>query len=194
MDGIDPTLTGGLEGFGLPVTGTNPNTGALHSISGINTYSGTIELAGLTDVTNGSIGVDADIRPGHESPNTDYFAWDHSLTVTGTIEDWFAPSLDTLDQIANGGHFSNLTKLGTGDLILPVANTYSGKTDIKAGWVTAHNNDSLGKKIGSQQPLNWQPTTVFAGAALQLKPQPGRASPSKTTWSSPARASTTPST
>src|SRR4029079_211665 len=68
------------------------------------------------------------------------------------------------------GFFSNLTKLGGGHLILPFANTYSGKTDIVAGWVTARNNNSLGTKIFNQSATNWQPVTVFDGAALHLKP------------------------
>src|SRR5262245_52649586 len=153
-----------IEGMGVN------NTGALLSVSGINTYSGDIELGGLTDVVNGSIGVQPDPRPGHATAGTDYFTFDHSLTVTGTMTDWFPPVLNARDQIVNNGHFSNLTKFGRGHLILPFNNTYSGKTDITAGWVTIRSNNSLGTKIANQSATNWQPVTVSDGAALHLKP------------------------
>ena len=144
--GLNVANTLSLNGFGLPVTGNGLTAGALYSISGLNIYSGDI---GLGDA---SIGVDPDVRPGHELANPDYFKWDHSLTVTGTI---------------SGG---NLTKLRGGDLILPFANTYGGKTDVKEGWITVQDNNSLGTKpIGMVHTL-WQPTTVFAGAAVHLLP------------------------
>ncbi len=172
---ISSATTGGLQGTGIA------NTGALRSISGINEYSGLIQLGGTSDVNNGSVGVAPDARPGHFTAGTDYFIYDNSLTMTGTMVDWDAPILNDDDSIFTGtvntGHFSNLTKFGTGHLILPFQNTYSGKTDILAGWVTAQNNNSLGTKIGIQSSTNWQPTTVFSGAALHLKPLAGAAAP-----------------
>ena len=168
MDGNEIEPDGGLEGFGFD------DVGALRSVSGINIYSGNIFLAGQTDNNNGSIGVELDARPGHFQPNTDYFQWGHNLTVTGTIADWDPPALNALDQvITNSGFFSHLTKAGDGHLILPVANTYSGKTDILGGWVTVRHNNALGTKHPSQSPTNWEPTSVFDGAAVHLRPLTG---------------------
>ena len=45
-----PPVSGGLQGMGIA------NTGALRSISGINEYTGLIQLGGTSDVNNGSIG------------------------------------------------------------------------------------------------------------------------------------------
>ena len=90
----DPTpgapSAGGLEGSGFS------NTGALRSISGLNVYAGLINLGGRTALayptTTGSLGADADARPGHNTPDASYLAFDHSLTVTGLIKDWLAPT------------------------------------------------------------------------------------------------------
>ena len=139
MDGITPEPDGGLEGMGIN------NTGALRSISGINTYTGNIFLGGQTSTNDGSIGSDGDARPGHPFTNNDYFRWDHSLTVTGTISDWFPPSLNVLDQVING-FITDLSKFGTGHLILPNANTYTGGTDVADGWITVRHNNALGTK------------------------------------------------
>ena len=166
IDHLLPNPVGGLEG-----TGFN-NTGALRSISGINIYSGDIELGGLTSTSGGSIGSESDARPGHPSANNDYFRWDHSLTVTGTIDDWFPPTLNALDDVVNG-FISQLTKAGDGHLILPFQNTYSGKTDVLAGWITVQNNNALGTKMAVMSPTNWQPTTVSDGAAVHLRPLTG---------------------
>src|SRR5439155_4714736 len=80
---------------------------------------------------------------------------DYSLSVRGNI---------------GGIRSTTLDKLGSGQLILPRANSYAGPTSIQAGWVTMQNNNSLGPRIfgigDTAQPM----VTVFDGASLHLKP------------------------
>lgn len=157
-----------------PGTGTKPDTGALNSDSGINTYAGTI-FNGYDAVTppgvllvadTAAIGVEADNRPGHPLANSDYLQWDNSLTVTGQI---------------SGG---DLIKTGLGDLILPNANTYGDTTgignpttDIQLGWITIKNNLSLGSNQSPSQaniPQTMEPyVEIDNGGALHLDPLPG---------------------
>src|SRR5262249_35722609 len=109
-----------IQGLGLG------GTGALHSISGINTWAGTIALSSLTAAGGtDAIGVEPDPSP---NPDETYFTNDWSLTVTGNIS-----GLQTI----------SLAKVGTGHMILPNANTYLGPTQILLGWVTILNNQSL---------------------------------------------------
>ena len=65
--------------------------------------------------------------------------------MTGTISDW-DPLAGRSDQVIPGsGFFSNLSKFGTGHLILPNANTY--RWDRRGGgWITVRHNNALGTK------------------------------------------------
>ena len=76
--------------------------------------------------------------------------------MTGNIRNWLNPA--------------NLSKFGGGDLILPTANSYTGSTQIRAGWITAQNNSSLGTMDPAQAPTIRPYTTISDGAALHLKP------------------------
>mgnify|MGYP005837221185 CR=1 FL=1 len=132
----------------LSITGNGlNNTGALRSISGINRWTGNIN----TGEGGGSIGVEMDNRPGHPTAGADYFTYDYSLTVTGTISG------------------SSLTKLRPGHLILPTGNTYSGNTNIQQGWITIQNSSSLGN-FASNIPITQRPNVVISsGAALHIR-------------------------
>src|SRR5205085_6054691 len=71
-------------------------TGALHSISGINTWSAPVQVDG-----SAAIGVDPDPNP---SNNVNYFTKDYSLTVNGLVTDYIDP--------ATGNRFTgNLVKV-----------------------------------------------------------------------------------
>ena len=117
----------------ITLTGTGiANTGALHSISGINIWFGTIFLNGTA-----AIGVEPDPNP---SNSLLYYTNDYSLRVNNNQN---FPS-----QISGG----NLVKVGTGQLILSQADGYTGTTDIKQGWITIENSQALGWLYGCQRP------------------------------------------
>jgi autotransporter-associated beta strand protein len=147
---IPDSVTGTVNqmSFATPVfingTGIN-NTGALHSISGINTWSGGITLGGAA-----AIGVEPDPHP---SATNAYFAKDYSLTVIGA-----------------GISGSSLVKVDLGQLILPVANSYTGTTDIQQGWITVQDNGALGPQLSKAVETVRPYTTVERGAALHVKP------------------------
>ncbi len=145
--GLNVTKAITLSGTGIL------NTGALRSVSGINTYSGSIALSTVS--TTDAIGVDPDARLGHPTSNTTYFTNDYSLTVTGGI---------------SGSQKTALAKVGTGQLILPTANTYSGPTIIQEGWVTVQDNLALGDRVTGLGDTVQPAVTVQEGASLHLKP------------------------
>lgn len=134
---------------GLGVIGANgTRVGALYSASGINVWTNTINSNAA------GIGVALDPRAGHPTPDSSYFINDYSLTTTGI----------------NGAiRGSSVTKLQPGHLILPVANTYSGRTFIQSGWVTIQDNRSLGARIGGLSQTLQPETFVYDGAALHLR-------------------------
>jgi autotransporter-associated beta strand protein len=141
--GIDNTL----------ITPTGPilaHSGALHSISGINKWTGPIALGG--SATDASIGVEPD---PHQSFDDNYFTHDYSLTVTGVI---------------SGGNLTNFEKFDNGQLILPTPNTYTGLTFINQGWVTVQNDQALGARIPGIGDTVQPPAFVANGAAIHLKP------------------------
>jgi autotransporter-associated beta strand protein len=152
-DSVTKTTNALLFTNPLTISGSGVGgTGALHSVSGINTYTGNIVLAGTA-----AIGVEPD--PNASASNL-YFTNDFSLTVGPTAA---SPGTGVL----SGG---SLTKVDQGQLILPRANTYTGSTDIKQGWITVQDNQSLGAQ-NPVLPQTAQPyTTVEAGAALHLRP------------------------
>ena len=126
----------------------------------MNVQSGTVTLSG----TSGSIGVDPDARPGHPTADNSYFTSDYSLTVSST---------DALRSTTT----TKFLKFGTGQLILPAANTQlSGPTEIWEGWVTVQNNNSLGLQVVDRskgETVQPDSITVRGGAALHLLPLAG---------------------
>jgi autotransporter-associated beta strand protein len=150
-----------IEGRGLN------NTGALRSISGLNQWVGNISLGNVTSAVSvpiGSIGVDADTRPGHPTTDISYLQYDYSLTLT---------SVDGLDSTAA----VQFVKLGGGQLQLPTRNIQLlGPTTIEQGWITISDDQSLGPRVAvptagdTAQPNS---VTVLPGAALHLLPGSG---------------------
>jgi autotransporter-associated beta strand protein len=170
------------------------NLGALYSQSGINTYTGTVTLTDLDpadffgppstpDLPSGTGDDEAGIGVAGDPNQTNgpgYFTSDFSLTITGSLIGSAIPT-DTLAPM-------RLDKLDTGNLILPNANLgLTSPIDIRQGWITAQNNNSLGTRVdgpddartGVPQPVptlgdTLQPSvTVEAGAALHLDPLVG---------------------
>lgn len=126
--------------------------GALVSVSGLNVYAADITVGG----TDTGIGVLPDPNPTN---TTGYFVNDYSLTITGDLI---------------GGGSNTISKLGTGHLILPEANNqFSGPFNIQAGWVTIHDNNSLGLTRQNTSQTNQSTVTVGPGAALHLYPLTG---------------------
>src|SRR5262249_37376736 len=145
-----------LDGLGAGAVGGVGGVGALHSVSGVNTWTGSITL-GLFD-TEASIGVEPD--PTASSTNA-YFASDWSLTVAGNIA---------------GG--PTLHKKDAGHLILPNDNPSTGSTFIEGGWITAQAGHAFGTRLTKSGPrgvaLQLADTAqphieVSNGASLQLK-------------------------
>jgi autotransporter-associated beta strand protein len=126
-------------------------TGALHSISGINTWAGPIVLVPRL----AAIGVEPDPNP---SSDNSYFTNDFSLTVIGGISGGTPNDLVTL------------AKVDPGQLILPNANSYLGPTLISQGWITVQDNQALGLRVPGIGDTVQPTTTVQSGAALHLKP------------------------
>ena len=155
---ISESLT--LYGRGVGAKDQAGGVGALRSVSGINIYAANITLAGVGSQIDlaAAIGVEPDQRPGHPTPDSTYFINDYSLTVTGTI---------------GGTKYHDFIKRGGGNLILPVANTYTGITRIEQGWVTIQNQKSLGERIAGLGDTLQPGTFVSDGAALHLKPLTG---------------------
>ncbi len=107
-------------------------TGALENISGFNTWTGAVRL-----ISNSTINT----LPSTTAPVS-------SLTITGVVSD--------------PGGARNLTKTGTGTLILAAANTYRGTTTIQAGILGIRDSQGLGAFAANQG------TTVQSGATLEL--------------------------
>ncbi len=143
-----------LNGTGWSTAVGGPTLGALYSHDGINTWTGKIHLGA------GPVGI------GVDPPSTETGSpYTSDITSTGTVLD------DSLTITAGGlnGVTNGLTKLGTGQLILPTANPFTADTTITAGTVTIENSNSLGN-FGNISLGNQPTTTVDAGASLQLLP------------------------
>ena len=146
----------------LTITGLGVNrVGALYSATGINVWTSTISISGPGVGTGigAAIGVDLDPRPGHPSADSSYFVNDYSLTANNTIQNIFPPP----------GVRGTLHKVQLGQLILPVANTYTGRTFVEAGWVTVENDRSLGARIPLLAQTLQPETFVSSGAAVHLR-------------------------
>jgi autotransporter-associated beta strand protein len=141
-----------IAGFG------DGGIGALSSLSGINIYYGTVTLT-----QSASIGVTADPNATNTAA---YFTNDYSLTIE--------PFGGFGGSALVGPNNNSLTKVGTGQLILPTANmSFTGNVNINQGWITVENNNSLGN-IRNGLGVRSQPqVTVRSGAALMLDAQAG---------------------
>ncbi len=117
-----------------PVTGQR--TGAIRNIRGVNEVTGNIQLQTRlprNGVTFFGYGASFGVLPDYNMPNTSMF--DRSqLTLSGVVG----------DDPQGGGTNSNLTKFGTGELVLTGDNTYTGRTFITEGWITARHDHALG--------------------------------------------------
>ncbi|MFO0880161.1 MAG: Ig-like domain repeat protein [Gemmataceae bacterium] len=133
---------------GIQGNGFNGAGGALRSVSGINTQTGDVQLQ-----NSAAIGVDPD--PFASNSNS-YFTSDYSLTVSGQI---------------SGA--ATLIKLGTGQLILPRANSYTNQTRIQQGWVTIRDAGAFGPLGVGSDTIQFG-VIVSAGASLHLKPNAGQ--------------------
>jgi autotransporter-associated beta strand protein len=160
-DSVTKTLTGMTFADAVTLIGGAVATaGTLHSISGVNVWAGPPGAKGATQTGIyldgvGDVGVDP--QPS-SSDSTSYFTTDYSLTVTSVIAD--APN--TSD--------NTLAKIDNGQLILPGSNTYTGPTDVNAGWVTVENSTALGPQNADLSQPDQQYTTIAANASVQLKP------------------------
>jgi autotransporter-associated beta strand protein len=163
--------------------------GALYSQSGINTYFGAIttnKIWALNKVPTSvvlppgyaewnaplaSIGVAPD---PNQTATGAYFTTDFSLTISGGIFGGWEPPA-TLGWEVDNSTKVELQKLGAGQLILPTANKgYDGQWDIRGGWVTIENTDSLGILVPGVSQNDQPVVTVDAGAALQIDDVSGK--------------------
>jgi autotransporter-associated beta strand protein len=134
-----------------PGFGTSPNTGALESHSGINTYTGQVTLEDtswpLQRAT--TIGVDLDNRTGHTLADDNYLQWDYGLTVEGAIL---------------GG---DLIKSGLGNLILPNDNTYGNDYDNTGAFIEFP-GDAVTWNNGVVTVNTFTPTFFIPGDRIEI--------------------------
>jgi fibronectin-binding autotransporter adhesin len=133
-----------VTGETLTLSGTGvASGGALESVSGANTWAGTVTLSAASRI-NSDAG---------------------TLTISGPVSGAAALTVGGAGTTAISGVVGigtgTLTKDGTGTLVLSGTNTYSGATTISAGVLNIQNNKALGTTTGA--------TTVAANAALQLQ-------------------------
>ncbi len=115
-----------------PGFATGPDSGALDSHTGINTYTGTIDLVDSSATTANptiqratAIGVEVDNRTGHTLADNNYLQWDYSLTVEGLV---------------SGG---DLIKSGLGNMILPNDNNYGDDYDNTGAFIDTPLKDNV---------------------------------------------------
>src|SRR5262249_33504600 len=152
-----------FENLTINGTGIN-NTGALHSISGINQWRGHPVGGGITSIitlagTDAGIGVDPDPNP---SNTYIYFTNDYSLTV--------GDPANLLTSQITGSRGTTFHKEDLGQLILPYANSYTGDTQIEQGWVTIQNDLSLGTYVYGRDTAQ-PPTHLSTRGAPHPKPR-----------------------
>jgi autotransporter-associated beta strand protein len=141
-------LRGGIAvaGEALAVTGTGiGSTGALRSLSGVNSFGGTVTLGGDTliqsDAGTFTLGNATAIVAG---TNIVTFDGAGNLVVSGAIT----------------GTTASLVKNGAGQLTLSGANTFDGAIAVNVGTLRISNAGALGTAVGA--------TTISSGAALEL--------------------------
>ena len=173
--------------------GSGQGEGAVDNVSGRNTWSGLFELGGLLDTQGfamaGTVSVGVEPDP-HPSVGNAYFANDYSLTITGDII--------STNPVANPagvlGIVTTFTKVGLGQLILPTANDYTGPTDIRQGWVTIENNNSLGTPANAFQYIAGIITGSGTNTITILNPSLNTTTNDPVTVIAPLSAATQPAT
>lgn len=135
-------LSVGAEALTLNGAGISSD-GALRSISGANSWAGTITLGSAS-----RINTDA----GELTLNGSIVAINQNLTVGGAG--------DTTINGAIGTGSGTLTKDGSGTLELSGNSTYTGATAVTSGTVSILSNDALGSTLGA--------TTISSGATLAV--------------------------
>ncbi|MBA3849604.1 MAG: hypothetical protein C0502_06365 [Opitutus sp.] len=133
----------GAEALSLSGVGV-ANDGALRSVSGANSWAGSVSLADHARINtdSGSLTLSGAIT-----------ALNKNLTVGGAGTTTINGAIGT----AAGA----LTKDGSGTLILTGNNTYSGATSVDSGVLNIRSSNALGSTLAG--------TTVASGAALQLQ-------------------------
>jgi len=130
----------------LTLNGTGiASDGALRSLSGDNSWAGSINLASdsLVKTDSGTLTLTGSIT---SSANK-------NLTVGGAGDTYISGSIGT----GNG----TLSKIDSGTLFLSGNNTYQGTTTANAGVINISSNDALGSTVAG--------TTVANGAALHVQ-------------------------
>jgi autotransporter-associated beta strand protein len=149
----------GLSGVGFQ------GTGALHSISGINKWTGPIFLDDSTPTV--AIGVDPDPHP---STDNTYFTHDYSLQVTPAVPQ--GPDGIIVDTFLSNASALTFEKVDLGQLILLTPNPYTRNTDINQGWITIGDPNALGPRIPGLGDTGQPYVQVDSGAALHLVARP----------------------
>jgi autotransporter-associated beta strand protein len=159
--GYDPTASsttprGGL--LDLPKTLGNPGQtliGALHNLSGNNTWAQNISLWSgdnsilvSTTWNWGTVGIGAEA--------------DTTLTITGQIIDTNLAGTVGPTGVINGDY--SLIKTRPGTLVLVRDNTYRGRTEVLEGFLNIRDSRALGT-VGADK----NGTTVFPGGTLELQ-------------------------
>ncbi len=146
-------LTGGISttsavGLSLIGTGVGGN-GALENVSGNNTYSGLISLAGATTLGSDTVATTLTLS------NTGTIAGTGgALTLTGIGNGSIAGILST--------SVTSVTKTGTGTWALNGANLYTGATNINAGTLSYNSTAALSNSTA----INLGTSTTNAAAGL----------------------------
>ena len=130
-NGFALELQSDIEGKPLTLNGDGVRASAATRDPFRNVSNSNTYSGPITLASNVTIGVDTGSR----------------LTITGVIGD--------------GGNNFDLTKEGTGRLVLTAANTYGGTTFVNAGTLDVRNDQALGGTAGG--------TVVLNGAQLQLE-------------------------
>ena len=140
------TLSGVISGTtGLTKTGTGTLT-----LSGTNTYSGgTAVSAGTLSISsNGNLGSGGTValQNGTTLAFTAGGTYSHAITVTGdpTFDVASGQTVTQSGVIADGSTAGDVTKTGSGTLVLAGANTYTGGTTVSAGTLQLSGSGTLG--------------------------------------------------
>ncbi|MFT3991762.1 MAG: autotransporter-associated beta strand repeat-containing protein [Luteolibacter sp.] len=152
----------GTEALSLIGTGIS-NAGALRSISGNNTYGGTITVG----ISGARINTDADLLT--LTGNFSSSSGSRPLTVGGAGNTTITSSIGT--------NISTLTKDGTGVLTLTGTNTYTGATTVSAGKLIVNGSlvaasavtvGSAGTLAGTGTINGSVATTIGGGSKIDL--------------------------
>ncbi|MEZ0275876.1 MAG: beta strand repeat-containing protein, partial [Roseimicrobium sp.] len=152
-NGLNATLNGTISG----TTFTKTGAGTL-ILGGANTYNGG------TVITGGALQVSADSNLGDASggvriENLSTLRFGGSFATSRAIDNYTGATVDTngftatLNGVITGAGGYDLTKVGTGDLVLNAVNTYTGTTVVNAGRVFVNGSVSGGAIVQSSATL-----------------------------------------